>query len=145
MIVEPRTLPVGPELFFQLIGSRHMSILRVAASFFRSEQPNNRIDPETISMTQTSAHQELGDWTGIERRRAKRKLVSEEVLLSLPGQITHQPCRLRDLAVYGAGLSLDRFRVVPTEFKLSFDGFRTTFACRLVWRDRVRGGVEFRP
>jgi hypothetical protein len=81
----------------------------------------------------------------VERRRAGRKLVSETVLLSLPGQITPQPCDLRDLTALGAGLLLERFNLLPIEFNLSFDNFRTALACRLVWRDRDRGGVEFRP
>jgi hypothetical protein len=82
-------------------------------------------------------------WDGVERRRAKRKPVSEAVQLSLPGQITLQPCSLRDLTVFGAGVWLDRLNLLPTEFTLSFDGFQTTFACRLIWRDRDRGGLEF--
>ncbi len=95
-------------------------------------------------MIERSIPQEGGEWNGLERRRAKRKLVSETVLLSLPGQITAQPCRIRDLTALGAGLSLVGFKLLPTEFALSFDGFRTTFACHLVWRDRDRGGVAFR-
>jgi hypothetical protein len=91
------------------------------------------------------ANRENGEWNGLERRRAKRKLVGESVLLSLPGQIILQPCDIRDLTVFGAGLCLKRFKLIPTEFALSFDGFRTTFACRLVWRDRDRGGAIFRP
>jgi len=88
---------------------------------------------------------EVREWDGVERRRAKRKLVNEAVLLSLPGPRGAQLCILRDLAVYGAGLDLKNFRLLPTEFALSFDGFRTEFACRLIWRDRDRGGVEFAP
>jgi len=82
-------------------------------------------------------------WDGVERRRAKRKFVSEIVQLSLPGQITLQSCGLRDLSTLGAGLLLKGFNLLPMDFKLSFDSFRTTFDCRLVWRDRDRGGVEF--
>jgi hypothetical protein len=91
-----------------------------------------------------SASAESLEWNRVERRRAKRKLVNETLLLSLPGQITPQPCRVRDLAAFGAGLWLDWFALLPTEFELSFDGFRTTFDCRLVWRNGDRGGVEFR-
>jgi hypothetical protein len=96
-------------------------------------------------MTETSMSRELREWDGVERRRAKRKVVSEAVLLSLPGMRRAQLCVVRDLAVYGAGLDLQKFRLLPTEFALSFDGFRTEFACRLIWRDRDRGGVEFGP
>jgi hypothetical protein len=96
-------------------------------------------------MTEPSASAEHGRWDGVERRRAKRKAVSETVLLSLPGTTAAQLCGIRDLAVYGVGLDLRKFRLLPTEFGLSFDGFRTEFMCRLVWRDRDRGGVEFVP
>jgi hypothetical protein len=96
-------------------------------------------------MSPTSAIIEDQGWDGVERRRAGRKLVSETVLLSLPGQTTLQPCNLRDLTALGAGLLLERFNLLPMEFKLSFDSFRTAFDCRLVWRDRDRSGVEFRP
>ena len=95
-------------------------------------------------MSPTSAIIEDHEWDGVERRRAGRKLVSEAVLLSLPGQITVQPCNLRDLTALGAGLLLERFNLLPIEFNPSFDNFRTALACRLVWRDRDRGGVEFR-
>ena len=84
------------------------------------------------------------EWDGVERRGAKRKLVSQEVLLSLPGQVTVQPCRLRDLSPLGAGLLLNGFTVLPIDFELSFDGFQNSFSCRLVWRLHDRGGVEFR-
>ena len=96
-------------------------------------------------MSATYANQEDGEWNGLERRRAKRKPVCESVLLSLPGQIILQPCDIRDLTIFGAGLCLERFRLLPTEFALSFDRFRTTFACHLVWRNRDKGGVIFRP
>jgi hypothetical protein len=94
-------------------------------------------------MAPTSAIIEDPTWDGVERRRARRKLVGETVLPSLQGQITLQHCSLRDLTALGAGLRLEGFALLPTEFGMSFDGFRTSFACRLVWRDQDRGGVEF--
>jgi hypothetical protein len=94
-------------------------------------------------MSSTSVDRESRGWNGVERRRAKRKLVCQTVLLSLSGQITFEPCDTHDLTVLGAGLCLRRFKLLPTEFALSFDGFRTMFACRLVWRDRERGGAVF--
>lgn len=91
------------------------------------------------------ANDETSEGMSVDRRRAPRKLLNQNVQLSLPGEITLKPCGLRDLTVFGAGLHLEAFKFLPTEFVLSFDGFRTTFTCRLVWRDRVRGGVEFQP
>jgi PilZ domain len=84
------------------------------------------------------------DWDGVERRRAKRKPVAETVQLALPGQTTRRTCKLRDLSALGAGLRLDGLALLPTYFALSFDGFRTSLTCQLIWRDRDRGGVEFR-
>jgi len=92
-------------------------------------------------MSLTSA---IIEWDGVERRRAKRKLVAETVQLALPGQITLQPCKLRDLSALGAGLRLEGLALLPTYFALSFDSFRTSFTCCLIWRDSDRGGVEFR-
>jgi len=40
-------------------------------------------------------------------------------------------------------LHLEGFTLLPTEFNLSFDNFRTSFACGLIWRKGDRGGVEF--
>lgn len=120
----------------------------MASGGYTSASPaSTKIDLRTSNSTQmspTSAIIEDQEWDGVERRRARRKPISETVLLSLPGQITLQPSSLRDLVALGAGLHLDGFNLLPTEFALSFDGFRTSFACRLIWRDHRRGGVEFR-
>ena len=83
------------------------------------------------------------NWDGVERRRAERKLVTETVLLSLRGRITLQPCAVRDLTALGIGLNLKEIALLPVAFRLSFDGFKTSFACRLIWRELDRGGVEF--
>jgi PilZ domain len=95
-------------------------------------------------MPPTTVIVEDDGWDGVERRRAKRKLVAETVQLALPGQITLRTCNLRDLSALGAGLRLDGLGPLPTYFALSFDGFRTSLTCHLIWRDRDRGGVEFR-
>jgi hypothetical protein len=88
-------------------------------------------------MAKTIPNPKNGDWNGLERRRANRKIVSETVLLSLPCLTGAQVCGVRDLAAFGAGLDLRSFKLLPTEFALSFDGFRTEFACRLVWRIEI--------
>ena len=95
-------------------------------------------------MPPTTVIIEDNEWGGVERRRAKRKLVSETVQLALPGQITVQPCNLRDLSALGAGLRLEGLVLLPNYFALSFDRFRTSFTCHLVWRDGDRAGAEFR-
>jgi hypothetical protein len=82
------------------------------------------------------------EWISLEQRRATRKLVSETVLLRLTGHVVQQ-CAVHDLTVYGAGLWLPGRSLLPTEFWPSFDGFRTMFGCRLIWRDEDRAGVQF--
>lgn len=62
-------------------------------------------------MSATSAIIDNDEWDGVDRRRAERKLVRQTVLLSLPGQITYQPCALRDLTALGAGLNLEGFYI----------------------------------
>lgn len=95
-------------------------------------------------MPPTTVIIEENEWRGVERRRAKRKLVAETVQLALPGQIAVQPCKLRDLSALGAGLHLEGLAHLPNYFALSFDGFRISFTCHLVWRDGDRAGAEFR-
>ncbi|SCB51348.1 hypothetical protein GA0061099_101726 [Bradyrhizobium yuanmingense] len=77
------------------------------------------------------------------RRSLERQSVWQEVLLSIPGHITSEPCLVRDLSNRGAGIQLNGLTLLPTEFSLSFDGFRTTSPCRLIWRQGDFIGVAF--
>ncbi|WP_369424078.1 MULTISPECIES: PilZ domain-containing protein [Bradyrhizobium] len=77
------------------------------------------------------------------RRSLERQSVWREVLLSIPGHITSEPCLVRDLSSRGAGIQLNGLTLLPTEFSLSFDGFRTTSPCRLTWRQGDFIGVAF--
>ncbi|MFK4581710.1 hypothetical protein ABIF83_005187 [Bradyrhizobium ottawaense] len=67
------------------------------------------------------------------RRSLERQSMWQEVLLSIPGHITSEPCLVRDLSNRGAGIRLNGLTLLPTEFSLSFDAFRTTSPCRLIW------------
>jgi hypothetical protein len=53
-------------------------------------------------------------------------------------------CRVRGLSSKGAGLQLHETALLPTEFKISFDGLHHTFGCRLIWRHRDFVGIEFK-
>ena len=53
-------------------------------------------------------------------------------------------CGVRDLSDRGAGVRLNDLPLLPTEFDISIDGFRTTLAC-LMWRDGDIAGIAFRP
>jgi hypothetical protein len=43
----------------------------------------------------------------------------------------------------GAGLRLTGLNIVPSEFGISFDNFRTMRRCRLIWRDGDFVGAAF--
>ncbi|MGY3412912.1 hypothetical protein ACVWZV_009078 [Bradyrhizobium sp. GM5.1] len=84
-------------------------------------------------------------WEGkrCSRRSIERQSVWRDVLLSIAGHITSEPCLVRDLSVRGAGIQLNGLTILPTEFSISFNEFRTAHPCRLVWRQGDFIGVEF--
>ncbi|WP_445819630.1 PilZ domain-containing protein [Bradyrhizobium sp. ISRA442] len=82
-------------------------------------------------------------WTGVERRRVTRKTLEQTVMLSLPGKPTITPCKMLNLSVLGACVRLKSGSILSTDFRLSFDEFRTSFDCRLVWRREDRAGISF--
>jgi hypothetical protein len=79
-----------------------------------------------------------------ERRAAERKSIHREALLSFPRSRGVFSCGVRDLSDRGAGVRLNDLPLLPTEFDISIDGFRTTLAC-LMWRDGDVAGIAFRP
>ena len=78
-----------------------------------------------------------------ERRVSQRNWVYRTALLSIPGLKQVHSCGLRDLSENGAGLLLNQLSLLPIEFNLSLDGFRSTLVCRLIWRNRHSVGVTF--
>ena len=78
-----------------------------------------------------------------ERRSIERRWLYRSALLSIPGQIVAQECRLRDFTVKGAGIRLNGITLLPLTFELSLDAFHTTERCRLIWRDGDLAGVFF--
>jgi len=82
-------------------------------------------------------------WTGVERRRVTRKKLGQTVMLFLPGEATITPCKMLNLSVLGACLTLKNASILSTNFRVSFDDFRTSFDCRLVWRQEDRAGITF--
>ena len=78
-----------------------------------------------------------------ERRSIERRWIYRSALLSIPGQIVAQECRLRDFTVKGAGIRLNGITLLPLTFELSLDAFHTTERCRLIWRDGDFAGVVF--
>lgn len=83
--------------------------------------------------------------SGRDRRDVERKWIYRDALLSIPRVRSVHSCAVRDLSDRGIGLRLNGLPLLPCEFNLSLDGFRTTLACRLVWRDGDFAGIEFQP
>jgi hypothetical protein len=77
-----------------------------------------------------------------ERRRASRTPFDRNALLFFAGQPGLFGCSVRDVTDSGAGIHLRGLRVLPVEFNLSFDNFRTTRGCRLIWRNDDVVGVS---
>ena len=80
---------------------------------------------------------------GRERRSIGRTLVNRNAVLFLRGQADVFSCCVRDVTNSGAGIRLEGLNVLPVEFDLSFDNFRTVRKCRLIWRDADFVGVAF--
>jgi hypothetical protein len=78
-----------------------------------------------------------------ERRTAERLPVYRGALLSISGQLTTLSCTIRDFSDKGAGIRLIGITLLPLDFDMSLDWFRTSEACRLVWRDGDFAGVVF--
>ena len=78
-----------------------------------------------------------------DRREFVRGWIYRSALLSIPGQITALPCSVRDFTVKGASIRLSGITLLPLEFQISFDGFRTCEPCRLVWRQGDFAGILF--
>jgi hypothetical protein len=54
-----------------------------------------------------------------------------------------QSCKVRDVSNLGAGIHSQNLEIMPIDFDLSFDGFRTLRKFRLTWRKHEFFGVAF--
>ena len=79
----------------------------------------------------------------VERRAVGRTTINRDVLMYFPGQDGVHPCCVRDVTNRGAGLRLDGLNILPSEFDISFDNFRTMRRCRLIWRNGNFVGASF--
>jgi hypothetical protein len=78
-----------------------------------------------------------------ERRAVSRTTINRDVLMYFAGQEGVRACCVRDVTNHGAGLRLNGLHIVPSEFGISFDNFRTMRSCRLIWRDGDFVGAAF--
>jgi hypothetical protein len=49
---------------------------------------------------------------------------------------------VRDVTNLGAGLNLTNLKLLPADFDLSFDNFRSVRKCHLMWREGNAAGVK---
>jgi len=78
-----------------------------------------------------------------ERRSVGRTLINRNAMLFYPGRPGVFSCSVRDVTNSGAGIRLEALDVLPVEFDLSFDNFRTVRRCRLIWRGGNFLGLAF--
>ena len=79
----------------------------------------------------------------IERRSVGRTAVSTGALLFFSAQRGVFTCEVRDVTNIGAQIRLNGLNVLPPNFELSFDNFRTVRKCRLIWRRGDFIGIAF--
>jgi hypothetical protein len=78
-----------------------------------------------------------------ERRSLGRTKINRGVLMHFAGCEGVHACCVRDVTNLGAGIRFNGLTIVPFEFGISFDNFRTMRRCRLIWRDGDFVGVVF--
>jgi hypothetical protein len=79
----------------------------------------------------------------VERRAGGRTTINRDVLMFFMGQDRVHACCVRNVTNQGAGIRLIGLNILPSEFGISFDNFRTMRLCRLIWRDGDFVGVAF--
>jgi hypothetical protein len=77
-----------------------------------------------------------------ERRSITRTVINRTALIFFTGQASVFSCCVRDVTNRGAGVRLNSLKIVPLDFDLSFDNFRTTRKCQLIWREGDFAGVK---
>jgi hypothetical protein len=79
----------------------------------------------------------------VERRAVGRTKIRKGALLFFRGKTGVQSCTVRDITNLGARIDAQDLQMVPLDFDLSFDGFRTGRNCQLIWRQDDFLGVAF--
>ena len=87
---------------------------------------------------------DLDQWeSAFERRSVGRTKLLKGALLFFNKKAGVQSCTVRDVTNLGAGIRAQNLQIVPLNFELSFDGFRTIRKCRLIWRQHEFFGTCF--
>src|SRR5205807_9259436 len=83
--------------------------------------------------TMSDKFDDLDQWeSAFERRSVGRTKIMKGALLSYRKKAGVQSCTVRDITNLGAGIRGQNLQLMPLEFELSFDGFRTVRKCRLI-------------
>ncbi len=77
-----------------------------------------------------------------ERRSVGRMAISKGGLLFFSAQRGVFACEICDISNAGAKIKL-KLGILPPNFELSFDNFRTVRKCRLIWRRGDLIGIAF--
>jgi hypothetical protein len=78
-----------------------------------------------------------------ERRSIGRTKIAKGALLFFGESAGANSCTVHDVTNSGAGIQLQGLKILPLEFAISFDNFRSIRMCRLVWRQSDFFGVAF--
>lgn len=77
----------------------------------------------------------------VDRRAVERTNILKGALLSFSKKAGVHSCSVRDITNLGAGFRAQNLQIMPLNFELSFDGFRTGRTCRPIWRQDKFFGV----
>ena len=78
--------------------------------------------------------QEILKHPHLERREVSRTRINRNALLFFSSQVGVFSCMVCDVTNSGARIQIERMPIVPLDFELSFDNFKTIRRCRLIWR-----------
>jgi hypothetical protein len=78
-----------------------------------------------------------------DRRSIGRTRIAKAALLFFGGRAGVRSCDVTDVTNAGAGIRIGGLAILPPDFELSFDNFRTIRRCRLIWRDGDSLGAAF--
>ena len=80
---------------------------------------------------------------GFDRRSVGRTKIAKGALLFFPARSGVHSCFVRDVTNVGAGVRTHVLPILPLNFDLSFDNFRTVRKCQLIWREGDFIGLTF--
>ena len=87
---------------------------------------------DTIGSTRSSSSARMTETS--DRRSVGQTKIAKGALLFFGESSGVYACTVHDVTNSGAGIQSQGLKVIPLEFALSFDNFRSARMCRLVWR-----------